>query len=77
MKKRSFILLGISVLGVAGFDEHVATFFEFLPRLVVSLFILFFGLLAASFLETQKGSSRDTNAGAKNAPGRRGRDHDD
>src|SRR5262244_4362835 len=44
-----FILLGIDVLGVAGFDEHVATFFEFLPRLVVSLFILFFGLLAASF----------------------------
>src|SRR6185369_4863374 len=35
-----FILVGISVLGVAGFDEHVATFFEFLPRLVVSLFIL-------------------------------------
>jgi len=44
-----FILLGISVLGVAGFEEHVASFFAFLPRLTVSLFILFFGLLAASF----------------------------
>lgn len=44
-----FILLGISVLGVAGFQEHVAAFFGFLPRLVVALFILFFGLLAASF----------------------------
>src|SRR5690348_4402264 len=28
-----FILLGISVLGVAGFEEHVASFFGFLPRL--------------------------------------------
>jgi len=44
-----FILLGISVLGVVGFEEHVASFFAFLPRLTVSLFILFFGLLAASF----------------------------
>ena len=56
-----FILVGISVLGVAGFDEHVATFFEFLPRLVVSLFILFFGLLAASFF------SRAVLLGAVNA----------
>jgi len=54
-------LVGISVLGVAGFDEHVATFFEFLPRLVVSLFILFFGLLAASFF------SRAVLLGAVNA----------
>ncbi len=56
-----FILLGISVLGVAGFEEHVATFFAFLPRLVVSLFILFFGLLAASFF------SRAVLLGAVNA----------
>jgi Mechanosensitive ion channel, conserved TM helix len=45
-----FILLGINVLGIAGLDQHVAAFFAFLPRLAVSLFILFFGLLAASFL---------------------------
>jgi len=44
-----FILLGISVLGVVGIEEHVANFFGFLPRLFVSLIILFFGLLAASF----------------------------
>jgi Conserved TM helix len=44
-----FILLGISVLGVAGFEEHVASFFGFLPRLFAALFILFFGSLAASF----------------------------
>lgn len=44
-----FILLGINVLGVIGIEEHVASFFGFLPRLVAALVILFFGLLAASF----------------------------
>ena len=44
-----FILLGISVLGVVGIEEHVASFFGFLPRLFAALFILFFGLLAAGF----------------------------
>ena len=44
-----FILLGISVLGVFGIEEQLASFFEFLPRLFAALFILFFGLLAASF----------------------------
>src|SRR5260221_8715850 len=45
-----FILLGISVLGVVGIEQHVTSFFGFLPRLFVALLILFFGLLAASFL---------------------------
>ena len=44
-----FILLGINVLGVIGIEQHVASFFGFLPRLVAALVILFFGLLAASF----------------------------
>ena len=44
-----FILLGVSVLGILGMDEQVARFFYFLPRLFVALFIVFFGLLAASF----------------------------
>jgi hypothetical protein len=44
-----FILLGISVLGVVGIEQHVSSFFGFLPRLFVALFILFFGLLAAGF----------------------------
>ena len=44
-----FILLGLSVLGVVGLEDLFANFFAFLPRLVVSLLILFFGLLAASF----------------------------
>jgi len=44
-----FILLGISVLGILGLQEQVARFFLFLPRLFVAMFIMFFGLLAASF----------------------------
>lgn len=44
-----FIMLGISVLGIGGLQEHVARFFLFLPRLFVALFIIFFGLLLASF----------------------------
>jgi Mechanosensitive ion channel, conserved TM helix len=44
-----FILLGISVLGIVGLQEHIATFFLFVPHLVIAVFITFFGLLAASF----------------------------
>ena len=44
-----FILLGISVLGLVGIEQHVASFFGFLPRLFAALLILFFGLLGASF----------------------------
>lgn len=44
-----FILLGISVLGIFGLQEQIARFFLFLPRLFAALFIVFFGLLAASF----------------------------
>jgi len=44
-----FILLGLSVLEIAGLREYISRFFLFLPRLLVALVILFFGLLAASF----------------------------
>lgn len=44
-----FILLGVSVLGVVGIEQHVTSFFGFLPRLIAALVISFFGLLAASF----------------------------
>ena len=44
-----FILLGVSVLGILGLQEQIARFFLFLPRLFVAMFILFIGLLAASF----------------------------
>jgi len=44
-----FILIGVSVLGIVGMQEHVARFFGFLPRLFAALFVFFFGLLASSF----------------------------
>jgi hypothetical protein len=44
-----FILLGVSVLGILGLQEQIARFFLFLPRVFVALFIMFFGLLGASF----------------------------
>jgi hypothetical protein len=44
-----FILLGVSVLGILGLQEQIAKFFLFLPRLFVAMFLMFFGLLAASF----------------------------
>jgi hypothetical protein len=44
-----FILLGVNVLGIGGLQQHVSKFFFFLPRLFVALFIVFFGLLLASF----------------------------
>jgi hypothetical protein len=45
-----FILLGVRVLEIAGLQEQIAKIFLFLPRLFVALLIMFFGLLAASFL---------------------------
>lgn len=44
-----FILLGVSVLGILGLQEQIARFFLFVPRLFVAVFILFVGVLAASF----------------------------
>ena len=41
--------LGISVLGVFGFQEQIAKFFLYLPRLFAALLTMFFGLLAAGF----------------------------
>lgn len=44
-----FILMGVNALGILGLQDQIAHFFLFLPRLFVALFIMFFGLLAASF----------------------------
>jgi hypothetical protein len=44
-----FVLLGVSVLGIAGLQEYISRFFFFLPRLFVAVVILFFGLVAATF----------------------------
>lgn len=56
-----FVLLGVSVLGILGLQEQIARFFLFLPSLFAALFILFFGLLAATFF------SRAALLGAVNA----------
>src|SRR6267378_6258875 len=56
-----FILLGVSVLGIGGLQAHISRFFLFLPRVFLALFIIFFGLLAASFF------SRATLLAAVNA----------
>ena len=56
-----FVLLGVSVLGILGLQEQIARFFLFLPRLFVAMFLMFFGLLAASFF------SRATLLAAVNA----------
>lgn len=45
----AFILVGVSILGIVGIEEHIARFFGFLPRLFAALFVFFFGFLAASF----------------------------
>jgi len=64
-----FILLGISVLGVVGIEQHVTSFFGFLPRLFVALLILFFGLLAAGFLA--RAALLSGAAGSSGGPGSR------
>jgi hypothetical protein len=56
-----FILIGVSILGIVGLQEHVGHFFAYLPRVFVALFVLFAGLLAASFF------SRATLLAAVNA----------
>ncbi len=45
-----FVLLGVSVLGIAVLQDYISRFFLFLPRLFVALVILFFGMVVASFL---------------------------
>jgi hypothetical protein len=44
-----FILLGVQVLGIVGLQEYISRFFLYLPRLFGARFIVFFGLVAASF----------------------------
>jgi len=44
-----FILLGVQLLGIVGLQEYISKFFLYLPRLFAALFIVFFGLVAASF----------------------------
>jgi hypothetical protein len=45
-----FILIGISVLGVAGLQEQISRLLRLLPEIVVAIVILFLGLVIANFL---------------------------
>lgn len=56
-----FLLIGISVLEVAGMQEQISRLFQLLPAVFVAILILFTGLLAANFL------SRAVLLGAVNA----------
>ncbi|HEY6264147.1 MAG TPA: hypothetical protein VIW93_05040 [Candidatus Acidoferrum sp.] len=46
----AFILVGLSVLGVAGLQEQISRLFRFLPEVFVAIVILFLGLVIANFL---------------------------
>ena len=45
-----FVLIGVSVLGVAGLQDQISRLFLLLPAIFVAIFILFLGLVAANFL---------------------------
>jgi small-conductance mechanosensitive channel len=45
-----FILVGLSVLGVAGLQEQISRLFRFLPEVFVAILILFLGAVLANFL---------------------------
>jgi small-conductance mechanosensitive channel len=45
-----FILIGISVLNIAGLQEQIGRFLRLLPEIVVAIVILFLGLIVANFL---------------------------
>jgi Conserved TM helix len=44
-----FILVGLSVLNIAGLQEQVSRFLHLLPEIVIAMVILFFGLVIANF----------------------------
>lgn len=45
----SFMVLGLSALGIPGLQEQISRFFAFVPHIFVALLILYVGLLAANF----------------------------
>src|ERR1700680_465681 len=45
-----FILVGLSVLGVAGLQGQMSRLLQFLPEVFVGILILFLGLMTANFL---------------------------
>jgi hypothetical protein len=45
----SFMVLGLSVLGIATLQEEISRFFQFVPHIFVALLILYVGFWAANF----------------------------
>ena len=45
-----FFLVGISVLGIPGFQEQISRLFRFLPEVFVAILIMFLGVAIANFL---------------------------
>jgi small-conductance mechanosensitive channel len=46
----AFLLVGLSVLGIASLQEQISRLFRFLPEVFVAISILFLGLVVANFL---------------------------
>lgn len=44
-----FIVLGINALGITVLQDQISRFFSFIPQLLVALFVILVGLLAANF----------------------------
>ena len=45
-----FLLVGLSVLGIAGLQEQISQLFRFLPEVFIAILILFLGVTLANFL---------------------------
>ncbi len=61
-----FILIGISILQVAGLQEQISRLFRFLPEVFVAMLILFLGLVIANFL-SRAALLASVNAGYRSA----------
>ncbi|HEY2350973.1 MAG TPA: hypothetical protein VGH83_00575 [Candidatus Acidoferrum sp.] len=61
-----FMLIGVSVLGVAGLQEQISRLFRFLPEVFISMLILFLGLVIANFL-SRAALLASVNAGYRSA----------
>jgi hypothetical protein len=61
-----FVLVGLSVLGVAGLQEQISRLFRFLPEIFVSIIILFLGAVIANFL-SRTALLAAVNAGVRSA----------
>src|SRR5450432_9277 len=61
-----FILIGVSILGVAGLQEQISRLFRFLPEIFIAMLILFLGLILANFL-SRAALLASVNAGYRSA----------